>query len=102
MNEQELIWSAVIAWMSAKGIEALKVLPFFPWLTANTERINRWVARLVAFCATLGIHSTFDRESGRLIIDGLTYSGVFIAVGEYAKQYMMQEVAYKKFIRNGG
>lgn len=98
MNEQELIWSAVIAWMSAKGIQVAKMLPWMP-INVTTERLNRWAARLVAMSATIGIHSTFDSTAGVLTISGLTWSGVFLSIGEYAKQFMLQEVAYKKFVR---
>lgn len=101
MTEQELIWSAVIAWMSSKGIEILKRIPGVP-MDVNTDRINWLVARVVAVAATIGIHSTFDGAAGTLTITGLTWSGIFLAIGVYAKQLLLQEIAYKKFIRNGG
>lgn len=98
MNEQELIWSAVAAWVSSKAIEMSKYVSWLP-TGFNRETANRWVARFIAFCAMLGIHSTFDHANGTLIISGLTMPGIFTAAGEYAKQYMLQEIAYKKFIK---
>ncbi|MDH5244854.1 MAG: hypothetical protein OEW98_00270 [Betaproteobacteria bacterium] len=98
MTDQELIWSAVVAWMSAKGIEIAKRLTWLP-IDTTTERLNRWVARAVALVATVGIHATFDGEAGRLVIDGLTLSGLTLAVGEYAKQVMLTQIAYKKFVK---
>lgn len=99
MNEQELIWSAVIAWMSAKTIEVGKLIPWLP-ISYTSENANRWAARLIALAATVGIHSTFDPHAGTLMITGLTSAGIFQGIGEYAKQYMMQEIAYKKFVRS--
>lgn len=100
MNEQELIWSAVVAWMAAKGIELGKRVSWLPVGTDN-ETANRWVARVVALAATFGIHATFDPSAGTLLITGLSIQGVLLGVGEYAKQYMLQEIAYKKFVKNG-
>ena len=95
MNEQELIWSAVVAWMAAKGIELGKRVSWLP-VSADSEIANRWVARAVALASTLGIHATFDPNAWTLVID---FSGIALMVGEYAKQYMLQEVAYKKFVK---
>jgi hypothetical protein len=101
MNENELIGSAVVAWMGAKGIELVKNSKLFPWLSTETEVLNRWAARLVALVSTLGVHASFDAAAGALMITGLTFSGVGSSVLEYARQFMLQEVAYKKFVRNG-
>ena len=98
MNEQELIWSAVLAWVGSKGIQWAKTTAWLP-VTLESEHLNKWVARVVALVATIGIHATFDSQAGTLMITGLTTSGVFLALGEYAKQYMMQDIAYKKFVR---
>ena len=98
MNEQELIWSAVVAWMGAKGIEVAKRVSWLP-IDTTTETANRWVARLVALASTIGGDASFDVGAGTLMITGLTTSGIFQAIGEYAKQYALQEVAYKKFVR---
>ena len=100
MGEQELIWSAVVAWMSAKGIQLAKQVSWLP-INTTTEVANRWIARAVALASTIGIHSQFDPQAGTLMITGLTVSGILYSIGEYAKQYMMQEVAYKKFVRPG-
>lgn len=96
--EQELIGSAVIAWMVAKGIEIAKGLSWLP-LDATTERLNWWAARGLAAATAVGIHFTFDPQAGSLVITGLTLAGIGHAVLEYAKQLFLQEVAYKKFIR---
>ena len=97
MNEQELIWSAVLAWVGSKSIQFAKNIKWLP-MDANTATLNKWVARAVALFTAIGIHSTFDPEAGTLMISGLSSWGIFQAIGEYAKQFMMQEIAYKKFV----
>jgi hypothetical protein len=99
MNEHELIGSAVTAWMAAKGIELLKRLSITPWVNYNSDIVNKWLSRVVAFFTTLGVHASFDHNAGALIITGLTFASASSLVLEYARQYMLQEVAYKKFIR---
>lgn len=98
MNQQELIWSAVLAWTVSKFMEFLKKISWLP-MDYTTESANKWVARLFALLAAIGIHSTFDPQAGTLLITGLTPYGVLVGVGEYAKQFMLQEIAYKKFVR---
>lgn len=96
--EQELVWSAVVAWMTSKGIQLVKRLNFLP-LDDTTERLNWVVARIAAGFAAVGVHASFDSAAGVLTISGLTTWGIFMAILEYAKQLMLQEVAYKKFIK---
>jgi hypothetical protein len=96
--EHELIGAAVVAWMTAKGMEIAKQLKWLP-LNTNTEVANRWAARVAAAVSTFGIHATFDPDAGTLLITGLSLTTVGGAVLEYARQYMFQEIAYKKFVR---
>lgn len=98
--EQELIWSAVVAWMTSKGIEIAKRIDWLP-IDGTTDKLNWAVARLAAMVAAIGVHASFDPQAGVLTITGLTAWGVFSAVLEYAKQLMLQEIAYKKFIKGG-
>lgn len=97
----EIVWSAVLAWMAAKGIEMLKASSWVPAVNFDSETLNRWVARGVALVAAFGVHMTFDSAAGTLTITGLTMLGLRDSILEYARQYMFQEVAYKKFVRKG-
>lgn len=96
--EQELVWSAVVAWMTSKGIEIAKRVEWLP-IDATTEKLNWFVARLAAVITAVGVHASFDPQAGVLMVTGLTPFGIFQALLEYAKQLMFQEVAYKKFIK---
>lgn len=99
MSEQELTWSAVIAWMSSKAIEMAKNSPWFPWLSHYSDTASKWVSRGIALAATIGIHATFDGQSGDLTIHGLNAANILLLVGEYAKQMMFQQGAYRFFVK---
>ena len=100
MTEQELIWSAVVAWMASKGFERAKSIAWLP-VDFTTERLNLWASRLIALAAAVGLHATFNPDAGTLIIDGLTVGGIMGAIGEYAKQLMLQQIFYKKVVKGG-
>lgn len=97
--QDELIWSAVVAWMTAKALEIAKTRLAFVPLDATTERLNYWASRVLAAVAAVGVHASFDADAGVLTITGLTVSGLFGATLEYARQLMFQEIAWKKFIK---
>lgn len=99
MNGTEVGWSVVFAWGAAKFIQFLKWTRWFPWLSAQTETANRVFAMVMALLVAVGIHFKFDPEAGTLLIDGLTYAGITTGIQEYLKQWMLQEVAYQKLIK---
>lgn len=95
----EFILSGVIAWWTARIIEKAKQSNLVPWLTVNSERVNGWVAIVTAGIAAVGVHATFDQTAGVLTITGLTAAGLWNAAMEYARQYMLQQIAYKKLVK---
>ena len=99
MQGNELIYSAVLAWMSSKGLEIAKRSQLVPWLTAESETLNRWAARIVSLVAALGVHFTFDSAAGSLTITGLTLIGLRDSALEYARQRMLTSIAYSKFVK---
>lgn len=99
MQGNELVWSAVLAWMSAKALEWAKASKIVPWLTAETETVNRWAARIISMAAALGVHFTFDSAAGALTVTGLTYIGLRDSALEYARQRMLMSIAYAKFVK---
>lgn len=99
VHGNELVWSAVLAWVSAKGIEWMKSSRLFPAVTYTSETVNRWLARVVAVAAAIGVHTTFDSSAGVLTITGLTFIGIRDSALEVARQIMLTQIAYKKFVR---
>lgn len=99
LQGNEIVWSAVLAWMSAKGIEMAKNSKLVPWINTHTEDVNRWTARIIALIAAIGVHVTFDGNAGVLTVTGLTLLGIRDSALEYARQYMFQSIAYSKFVK---
>lgn len=84
--------------MTSKAIEIAKRIKWLP-IDATTDKLNWFVARTAALVAAIGVHASFDPQAGVLMVTGLTPFGIFTAMLEYAKQLMLQEVAYSKFIK---
>jgi hypothetical protein len=94
----ELTSSAVMAWATAKAIEFLKTRAWFPWLTCDTERANRFVSWAAAAAMSLGLAFTFDAATGGFELKG-TLGGLATGILHAVRQVMFQEIAYKQFIR---
>lgn len=62
-------------------ISTLKQASWFPWLSTETAKVNRFLAIVLSGVATLGIHFSFNAQAHQLLIDGL--SATTIAVGLY-------------------
>ena len=92
----EVVWSAVTAWSTAKLIEWAKGKPWIPWVAADAARANRIVSWLVAFGLSAGLLFTFDGD--HFAISG-SLSGLASAAAHAIRQVMFQEVAYKKFVK---
>jgi len=94
-----LVFSAVIAYMGSSAIEWLKQQKWFPWMTADSTVLNRWVGRLVAAVSVVGIHMTFDPNAGTLLVSGLSLAGIGGALVEFVKQYLLQQIAYRSVVK---
>lgn len=94
-----LVYSGVIAYICSAAIEWLKQQKWFPFLTMESSTLNRWVARLVAALSVVGIHATFNATEGTLLLSGLTGAGLLTAALEFFRQYLFQQVAYRKLVK---
>jgi hypothetical protein len=79
-------------------LQWLKGKSGFPLMSYNSQALNRTFTALVAFCASLGIHITFNSIAGTLLISGLTLSTIVTALQHGAFQWMMQHGVYKMMI----
>lgn len=101
MDPTVLVTQATVAYYVAALIEWLKHASWFPLLKADMKRTQRWLSVFVAAAAALGINYSFDSAAGTLLITGLTLP----TIGHGLIQFVMQEIAYTKFIqppKNGG
>ena len=83
-------------------IQWLKNSPWFPWISARTDAINRTVAIVVAFLTSVGfqIHMTGDWTSGgTLVIQIPALTAVFSVFLHSFAQVGMQETFYKMAVK---
>lgn len=95
-----LVINAVAVW----GLQWLKGTKFFPWLTAETEKLNRIASALVAALASAGMVFTIAHVGGGGTGDiTLHYAGVtavnavhflWHGVGNYASQKALFKIFY--------
>lgn len=86
-----------IVWL----IEKLKTWHLFPWMTPQTETVNRLVSIAAAGIATIGVAATFEPESGKLTISGLTATGIATGGWEWFKSFVFQELVYRAGVKPG-
>lgn len=102
MNDIALSNQIPLALLSAYGLQWLKGSRFFPWITAETQTLNRWAGAVVAFCASVGVLVSFDHATGVLTISGLTAVNLGHVAWRFAQQWLLQQAAYKGVVAQAG
>jgi hypothetical protein len=74
-------------------LQFLKNSPYFPWLNAGTETLNKWLSALAATVATVGIHWTYASDT--LTITGLSAASLWHLVTNIVFQFATQHGAYR-------
>lgn len=92
----ELGTQATIAVLVSFGLQWLKKTPLFPWITVETQTLNRWVSMVVAAGSGFGILATWDH--GTLSITGLTAANAWHALSHVIEQWTFQHAAYRTLI----
>jgi len=77
-------------------LQWIKKSKYFPWITVETQTINRWVSIVIAFCAGIGIYATW--HEGTLTITGLTAENMFHALTRGVEQWAFQKTTYRGLI----
>jgi hypothetical protein len=98
MNDTTLSVQFTIALISTYALQWLKETKFFPWLTTETQALNRAVSLVIAFLASAGILVGFDHTAGVLTISGLTAANLLHAASRFVQQWAMQQAAYKGLV----
>jgi hypothetical protein len=83
-------------------LQWLKGSPWFPWLTARTDTINRTLAIVIAFLTSVGfqINMTGNWTSGgTLIIQIPAATAIFSVILHSAAQVGMQEGFYRMAVK---
>lgn len=98
MLDTALTEQATIAVITTYVFQWIKKSSWFPWLTMNSQKLNRILGVVVAFAASIGVVATFDHTAGVLTVTGLTMAGLGHGVARFIQQWVMQQTAYKVVI----
>jgi hypothetical protein len=94
----QLAISAAVVW----SLEQLKRWPAFRWLQADTDRVNRWVSILAAFCGSVGLQGTMSgsfHAGGSLTITWPSLAQMYEAGSHFVAQLAMQELFYRGVVK---
>lgn len=98
-------WGGAFIWafLSSSALEWLKRNERFT-LFAETATFyaQRVLGIVLATAAAVGVHYTYDAQSGVLTITGLTAAGIWTIGVESLRQWCLQEVVYRTAIKNYG
>jgi len=77
-------------------IQYLKTSPLAPWITQETETLNKSLSAALAFITSLGIAYTY---SGGIVTITFTVATVLAGLWHFVQQYAMQHFVYHGFIK---
>lgn len=94
---------SIVSELPANIGAALALIPGLEWAKRSASPLLKWVnaetapvlAILGAACAAVGIHYSFDHNTGTLMITGLTLTAVLQGCFEVGKQWLTQHWGYK-------
>lgn len=98
-GNDEVVWSAVTAWATAKLIEWAKAKPWLPFVSVDGSTLNRITSWLIAFIVSAGFVFTFDGDNVMITFSVTTLVAAF---GHAVRQVFFQEVAYMKLVKKDG
>ena len=87
-----------IAVISTLVLQWLKKSRWFPWLTVESQKLNRIAGVVIAFAASIGVVATFDHTAGVLTITGLTLAGLGHGIARFIQQWSYQQAAYRTVV----
>jgi hypothetical protein len=89
------------AGLSVAVIQWLKNSPYFPWITAERDRLLRGIAILTAAIGAVGVTWTWHPDARELIFKIPTLAVFFGMLAAWVKSFVMQELVYRATVKNG-
>ena len=80
-------------------LQWLKKTRFAPFITFETDAMNKCVSALLAAFVAVGIHAQYDSDAHTLMITGLTLSAFFHGLWHWLQSFAFQELIYKGAIK---
>jgi len=90
--------SAIVVWL----LQLAKNSPWFPWVTANTTKLNRAIAVVLAFLTSVGFHFTMTgnlTSGGQVIIAFPSMLAIAQILLHTAGQGAIQEAIYQTTVK---
>jgi len=88
LTNQVVVSSIIVALL-----QHVKKASWFPWLTAETEKLNRVVAVLLSFLAAVGVHASFTNHT--LTITGLSLVSILTLGWNWIVSFVIQQGIFK-------
>lgn len=76
-------------------IQQLKQSRFFPWITAETVKINRVVAIILSGLATLGVHFVCSKTDHSCTVTWVDWTTVAVGLWHWLVQFVVTHGWYK-------
>lgn len=76
-------------------INLLKSSKSLPWISKESERLNRLVALLGSGLVSLGLHAHFDHQAGTLLITGISLQAIALGLWHWLTQFACTHGWYK-------
>jgi hypothetical protein len=93
---QDLIVSQVtLSTVVVVVMEWLKKAQWFPWLSAQSDKVNKVLGALLAAVTAVGIHYTYDASTATLTFTGISLAALGHALWHWLQSYAVQETIYK-------
>jgi len=97
---QDLVISQVtLSAVAVVVMQWLKNAQWFPWLTAESSKLQNAFAAFSAALVAVGIHYSYDATAGTLTIVGISWASLGHGLWHWLQSYAFQEVIYKGAIK---
>lgn len=91
--DAQFVVSALAVWGIQKAKSQQGLGKLIPWITRETDRVNRIVAFAISLSTSFGINATF--HAGVLTIAGLSFSTFVAALVFFGRSLLGQEAIYR-------
>jgi uncharacterized membrane protein (DUF441 family) len=93
---QQMFSNVTLSTMIVLFIQWLKDSKYFPWITAQTETLNKILGAFLAFIASIGVQYSYHEGVVTITFTVLT---VLAGLWHWIQQLMMQHLVYYGIIK---
>jgi len=94
-SAQDLVISQVTySTLAVMALQWLKRSRFAPFITFETDALNKMVAAFFAAMTAVGIHAQYDSVAHTLMITNITFMAVAHGVWHFVQSFSFQELIY--------